>query len=117
MSKLGHQINEFSEDHVTAMIMIMNIMPFPVLKLYVQKLGPILIKALGLKDSHCVSACLRILNKLLAENNEYFSNYLSHIVEKLLNLAQSSLAMVSEFILSHFFYNLVIFDRKYESVL
>lgn len=92
--KLEHQMNELTEDHVTTLILIMNILPLSVLKIDVQKSTLILMKALSLKDSQCVLESLNILNKLI-EYNEYLSAYVSNIVQKLLGLTKHSLLMVS----------------------
>lgn len=113
--KLEHQMHQLSDEHVTVLIMIMNILPLTVLKIDIQKAGPILIKALTL-DHRCVLMCLNILNKL-KECNEYFSTYVSNIVPKLLGLAKSSLSMVSVIIYFKSFMKTYYYNRKFVSVL
>lgn len=83
-----------SEVHVTALIIMMSCTPYAVLKINLYKLGKVIITGLSNKTSRCVLACLNILKKFIAEQDEYFLPYISKIVDQLLNLTQCEKAMV-----------------------
>lgn len=95
MKKIDCKSSNLSDDHVTTFILVMNIMPISVLKINIQNIGAIIIKALNLTDHRCVLACLNILNKFIEEQHTYFSTYISLIIEQLLILTKHTFPMVN----------------------
>ncbi|XP_063697055.1 MMS19 nucleotide excision repair protein [Culicoides brevitarsis] len=93
LKKIDCQVTDLADNQVTTIVLVMNIVPLSALKTNIDKIGKTVIKALSLKDQRCILACLNILNKFIEEQNDYFSTYVSHIVDKLLILTQPAFTM------------------------
>lgn len=97
------KIEKFSEHHLTALAHILQITPLAVLKMNLEKVGPILFKCITLnpKNEHtkAIVICCGIINHFILEKSKYIEDHLQHLVPQLLALTKYEGSMVrNEFI-------------------
>ena len=95
MKFLEHKIEKFSEHHLTAMAHILQITPHQVLKMNIDKVGPILIKCLQSDGEHGkrVILSLGIINHFIIESNQYILDHLQSLMKEFLKLSQLKSSM------------------------
>lgn len=94
MKFLEFKIEKFGEHHLTAMAHILQITPHQVLKMNIEKVGPILFKCI--KDDgtsehpHAkrILISLKIVNNFILDKSPYITTHLQHLVNDLLKLTQ-----------------------------
>lgn len=92
MKFLEHKIEKFGEHHLTAMAHILQITPHQVLKMNIEKVGPILVRCIQLdpENPHAkrVLLSLKIINSFIIDKSPYIVSHLQHLVRDLLKLTQ-----------------------------
>jgi DNA repair/transcription protein MET18/MMS19 len=90
MKFLEHKIEKFGEHHLTAMAHVLQITPHQVLKMNIEKVGPILIKCVQSDGEHGkrVLLSLKIINHFIVEKNQYILDHLQTLVKDFLKLTQ-----------------------------
>lgn len=90
---LEDKIEKFSEHHLTAMAHILQITPHPVLKMNIDKVGPILFKCIesGKDTSHLhpkrVLLSLKIFNNFILEQHQFITANLNKLIKMFIELA------------------------------
>lgn len=93
MKFLEGKIEKFSEHHLTAMVHILQITPHQVLKMNIEKIGPILFKCIetGSDESHPhpkrVLLSLKIFNNFITEKHKFILTNLPRLVKEFLKLS------------------------------
>uniref|UniRef100_A0A336M2E3 MMS19 nucleotide excision repair protein n=1 Tax=Culicoides sonorensis TaxID=179676 RepID=A0A336M2E3_CULSO len=113
LKKLKSRLDEFSENHIVALIVILKGLPWIVLKINLQSIGPFLLKALSINNTSCILSSVLILNQFLSEQNEYFNTYTPTVVEKLLKLTKFNANMNIRIQALECLYNLTILPVYY----
>lgn len=99
MKFLEDKIEKFSEHHLTAMAHILQITPHTVLKMNIDKVGPILFKCIetGIDAAHPhptrVMLSLKILNNFTLEMHDFILTNLNKLIKIFLNLSTFKLSM------------------------
>lgn len=99
MKFLEHKIEKFGEHHLTAMAHVLQITPHQVLKMNIEKVGPILFKCIqmdgGDPKPHAtrVLLSLKIINHFILDKSQYIVEHLQHLVKDLLKLSQFQSSM------------------------
>lgn len=94
MKFLDGKIEKLGENHLTAMAHVLQITPHQVLKMNIEKVGPILMKCIQTKadDPHPhskrIRLSLKIINHFILEKNQFIVQHLQHLVKDLLVLTQ-----------------------------
>lgn len=88
MKFLESKIEKFSEHHLTAMAHVLQITPHQVLKMNLEKVGPILFKCIQLEAPHpkAIFLSLKIINQFILDKSQYMCDHLQHLVKQLLAL-------------------------------
>ncbi|CAO1438877.1 unnamed protein product [Diamesa serratosioi] len=88
MKFLESKIEKFSEHHLTAMAHVLQITPHQVLKMNLEKVGPILFKCIQLETPHpkAIFLSLKIINQFILDKSQYMCDHLQHLVKQLLAL-------------------------------
>ena len=88
MKFLESKIEKFSEHHLTAMAHVLQITPHQVLKMNLEKVGPILFKCIQLEAPHpkAIYLSLKIINQFILDKSQYMCDHLQHLVKQLLAL-------------------------------
>lgn len=99
MKFLEHKIEKFSEHHLTALAHVLQITPHQVLKMNIEKVGPILIRCIQEDpenpNPHAtrILLSLKIINNFILDKSPYILNHLQHLVNDLLKLTQFTSSM------------------------
>lgn len=94
MKFLEKKIENFGDHHLTAMAHILQITPHQVLKMNVEKVGPILFKCIQIcaedtkPHAKRILLSLKIINHFIVDKSAYILSHLQHLVNDLLKLTQ-----------------------------
>jgi DNA repair/transcription protein MET18/MMS19 len=94
MKFLEQKIDKLGEHHLTAMAHILSITPHQVLKMNIDKVGPILFKCIKDDGSEThlhakrILISLKIIKHFISDKSQYILNHLQHLVNDLLKLTQ-----------------------------
>lgn len=96
------KIVHFSENHLTAFAFVLKMVPHVVLKMNIDKIGPILFKCLTIKANSTtttpsttpIEISLEIIEKFVQSQDEYFSNHLHHLIPSCIELCKFKDSMV-----------------------
>ncbi|XP_055905628.1 MMS19 nucleotide excision repair protein [Eupeodes corollae] len=92
-SKISHKLESFSENHLNAFIYILKAMPHGVLKINIEKIGPVLFKCLELNEITTVQISTEICENFVKTKDVYFSGHLNHLVPQCIKLSQFKSSM------------------------
>ena len=94
MKFLEDKIEQLGEHHLTAIAHVLKITPLSVLKMNMDKVGPILVKCIqiesedGKSHSKRVLISLKIMNEFILDKSQYMLDHLQHLVKDFLKLTQ-----------------------------
>lgn len=94
MKFLEHKIEQFGEHHLSAMVHILQITPHSVLKMNIDKVGPILVKCIQTQatednpHSNRILISLTIINHFVLDKSQYILNHFQHLIKDFLMLTQ-----------------------------
>ncbi|XP_055375372.1 MMS19 nucleotide excision repair protein isoform X2 [Condylostylus longicornis] len=88
LNKIGKYLLDYSENHMNAFVFILKMTPHKVLKLNIEKVGPILFKCLEIKKVSTVLIALQINKKFLDEKDEYFRIHFNYLIPQYLKLSE-----------------------------
>ena len=94
LKKLWEKFENYSEHHLGALIYVLKMAPHQVLKNNIEKVGPILLKCLGLKTNSSLLIALAICERFLQAQDEFFRDRLQIVVNHCLRLCILEGAMV-----------------------
>ena len=95
MKKLEAAVEKYTESHLNALVYVFQIAPHVVLKMQIDKVGPVLFKCLDLDEEKPLYAALKIVNNFLKQSDDYFRDHLQHLMGQLLKLTTYANSMVS----------------------
>lgn len=101
MKYLEQKLEKFSENHLTATAHIFKITPHSVLKMNIEKVGPILFKCIeldeegGNKQPKATYIVLKIIKHFIQEKHQFIVDHLGYLIKQLLGLAKYKGKMVS----------------------
>lgn len=99
MKFLEDKIEHLGEHHLTAIAHVLNITPLSVLKMNMEKVGPILVKCIqvesedGKPHGKRILISLKIMNDFILDKSQYMLDHLQHLVRDFLKLTQFKSAM------------------------
>lgn len=100
MKLLEHKIEKFSENHLTATAHVFKITPHAVLKMNIEKVGPIMFKCIEVdpdgtnNQPKATYIVLKIIKHFINEKNQYIVDHLQHLVKQLTALTKFKGKMV-----------------------
>ncbi|XP_075146935.1 MMS19 nucleotide excision repair protein [Haematobia irritans] len=86
LSKLGHKLESYCEHHLVAFVYVLKTTPHSVLKMNIEKIGPIIFKCLESDNVHTQSISLDICENFVKHKDDYFRGHLSHLIPACLKL-------------------------------
>ncbi|KAM7362587.1 MMS19 nucleotide excision repair protein [Cochliomyia hominivorax] len=93
LNKLGHKLETYCEHHLTAFIYVVKTTPHAVLKMNLEKIGPIIFKCLESINIHTLSISLKICSNFIKQKDEYYQTHLNHLIPACLKLTKFNNAM------------------------
>lgn len=92
--KLERKIEQYSLSHLSALTYVLRATPHKVLQMEITKICPILFKCLDLTEDKPLACTLEIVQRFLAEKNEYIGRQMQPLIQSLLNLTRFTGKMV-----------------------
>lgn len=86
MKKLEQKVEHYGETHLKALVHVYKIAPHLVLKMNIDKVGPILLKCLLSTDDNVLVNALKIVLHFLKEEDVFFRDHLQSLLPQLLKL-------------------------------
>ncbi|XP_061393039.1 MMS19 nucleotide excision repair protein [Musca vetustissima] len=86
LAKLGHKLEQYCEHHLMAFVYVLKATPHAVLKMNIEKIGPILFKCLESGNVHTQGISLQICENFVKHQDEYFRSHLNHLIPACLKL-------------------------------
>uniref|UniRef100_T1P948 MMS19 nucleotide excision repair protein n=1 Tax=Musca domestica TaxID=7370 RepID=T1P948_MUSDO len=93
LSKLGHKLEQYCENHLTAFVYVLKATPHAVLKMNIEKIGPILFKCLESGNVHTQGISLQICENFVKHQDDYFRSHLNHLIPASLKLTTCNHSM------------------------
>ncbi|XP_073846096.1 MMS19 nucleotide excision repair protein [Musca autumnalis] len=93
LAKLGHKLEQYCEHHLTAFVYVLKATPHAVLKMNIEKIGPILFKCLDSGNVHTQGISLQICENFVKHQDEYFRSHLNHLIPAALKLTSCKNSM------------------------
>ncbi|XP_037819827.1 MMS19 nucleotide excision repair protein homolog [Lucilia sericata] len=93
LNKLGHKLETYCEHHLTAFIYVIKTTPHAVLKMNLEKIGPIIFKCLDSSNAHTLCIALKICENFIKQQDEYYRGHLNHLIPACLKLSKFNNAM------------------------
>ncbi|XP_029718933.1 MMS19 nucleotide excision repair protein [Aedes albopictus] len=87
MKKLEKSAEKFAENHLKALLYVYKPTPHLVLKMNIQKVGPMLLKCLQLSDDKALEMALEITLRFIKEQDAFFLDHLQTLIPQLLRLS------------------------------
>ncbi|XP_058821488.1 MMS19 nucleotide excision repair protein [Topomyia yanbarensis] len=87
MKKLEHKLEHSAESHLRALAQVYEIAPHSVLKMNIEKVGPILMKCMLLTNDKALKSTLKIVLHFLKDEDVFFRDHLQTLVPQLLKLS------------------------------
>jgi DNA repair/transcription protein MET18/MMS19 len=103
MKFLEEKMEKFSENHLTATAHIFKITPHAVLKMNIEKVGPIMFKCIETdtdgsnNQPKATYIVLKIINHFVKEKHQYVVDHLGYLVKQLLALTKYKGKLVSTY--------------------
>ncbi|XP_037041244.1 MMS19 nucleotide excision repair protein homolog [Bradysia coprophila] len=88
LKKLWSKLVDFTEHHLTAFVHVLRITPHIVLKMNLDKVGPILFKCLESQAVTPLLVSMDICNGFLKDKDSYFQDHFQHIIANFLRLTK-----------------------------
>ncbi|KAJ6635125.1 MMS19 nucleotide excision repair protein, partial [Pseudolycoriella hygida] len=88
LKKLWHKLADFTEHHLTAFVHVIRITPHIVLKMNLDKVGPIFFKCLESRATTPLLISMEIINTFLQDKDSYFQDHFQHIIPNFVNLTK-----------------------------
>ncbi|XP_055607018.1 MMS19 nucleotide excision repair protein [Uranotaenia lowii] len=90
MKKLEQKVEQYAETHLTALIHVYQIAPHIVLKTNMDKVGPVLLKCLLIKDENAVIKTIHLISRFIQEEDVFFRDHLQTLIPQLTHLSVSN---------------------------
>ncbi|KAL9698740.1 hypothetical protein quinque_002181 [Culex quinquefasciatus] len=87
MKKLEQKVEQYGETHLKALVFVYKIAPHLVLKMNMEKVGPILLKCLSVADDHVLVTALKIVLHFVKEEDVFFRDHLQTLLPQLSKLS------------------------------
>ncbi|XP_058454827.1 MMS19 nucleotide excision repair protein isoform X2 [Malaya genurostris] len=87
MKKLEHKLENTAENHLRALVQVYEIAPHLVLKMNINKVGPIVLKCLLLSNDKALETTLKIILHFIKDEDSFFRDHLQTLVPQLLKLS------------------------------
>ncbi|XP_055638519.1 MMS19 nucleotide excision repair protein isoform X2 [Toxorhynchites rutilus septentrionalis] len=87
MKMLERKTEEYAETHLRALMYVFKTVPHLVLKMNIEKVGPILLKCLSIGDKSELQTTLEIILQFLKERDVFFRDHLQTLIPHLLKLS------------------------------
>ncbi|XP_030373580.1 MMS19 nucleotide excision repair protein homolog [Scaptodrosophila lebanonensis] len=88
LNKLGNKLAAYCVHHLKAFIYVLKATPHPVLKLNIEKLGPLLFKSLEYTEAQTLCIALGICENFVRQQDVYFQAHLGHLIPSCLELSK-----------------------------
>ncbi|EDW84761.1 uncharacterized protein Dwil_GK12962 [Drosophila willistoni] len=90
MGKMGNKLANYCVQHLKAFIYVLKATPMAVIKLNIEKLGPLLFKSLEEpNDAKSLCIALGICEKFVQQQDAYFQGHLNHLIPICLELSKN----------------------------
>ncbi|XP_053691619.1 MMS19 nucleotide excision repair protein [Sabethes cyaneus] len=93
MKKLENKAEGYLDTHLRALVQVYKIVPHIVLKMNIEKVGPILLKCLSQTNDTTLTNSLNIIRRFVVDEDPFFRDHLQTLIPQLLKLSMYESSM------------------------